>query len=282
MFAIVGIVVVLGAVIGGYLMEHGNLGVIFQPAELVIIFGAAIGSFLVASPSKVVGLVVKHISAIFGGKGRSKENYLELLSLMNTLFMKIRKDGLISIEADIETPADSPLFQKFKEILLNRKAVDFICDNLKVIISSNLPAYEMENLMDVDIEAHQHESLIPATSVAKVADSLPGFGIVAAVLGVVLTMGKIDQPPEVLGHSIGAALVGTFLGVLMCYGFVGPMAANLEHQAKEDEAFYSVIKVSMVAFVGGAAPQLSVEFGRRAIPGKERPTFNELEEYIRK
>ena len=136
--------------------------------------------------------------------------------------------------------------------------------------------------MEVDIEAHQHESLIPAVSVAKVADSLPGFGIVAAVLGVVLTMGKIDQPPEVLGHSIGAALVGTFLGVLMCYGFVGPMATNLEHQAKEDEAFYSVIKVAMVAFVGGAAPQLSVEFGRRAIPGKERPTFNELEEYIRK
>ncbi len=226
MFAIVGIVVVLGAVIGGYLMEHGNLAVIFQPAELVIIFGAAIGSFLVASPSKVVGLVVKHISAIFGGKGRSKENYLDLLSLMNTLFMKIRKDGLISIEADIETPAESPLFQKFKEVLANPKAVDFICDNLKVIISTNLPAHEMENLMDVDIEAHQHESLIPAVSVAKVADSLPGFGIVAAVLGVVLTMGKIDQPPEVLGHSIGAALVGTFLGVLMCYGFVGPMGCQ--------------------------------------------------------
>lgn len=282
MFAIVGIVVVFGAVIGGYLMEHGNLALIFQPAEIVIIFGAAIGSFLVASPSKVVRLVVKHISAIFRGKGRSKENYLELLFLMNTLFMKIRKDGLISIESDIEIPADSPLFLKFKEVLSNNKAVDFICDNLKVIISTNLPAHEMENLMEVDIDAHQHESLIPAISVAKVADSLPGFGIVAAVLGVVLTMGKIDQPAAVLGHSIGAALVGTFLGVLMCYGFVGPMASNLEHQAKEDEAFYSVIKVSMVAFVGGAAPQLSVEFGRRAIPGKERPTFNELEDYIRK
>jgi len=282
MFAIIGIIVVLGAVIGGYLMEHGNLAVIFQPAEILIIFGAAIGSFFIASPMKVIRLVSKHISAVFGVKNRSKENYLELLSLMNTLYTKIRKDGLISVEADIETPAESPLFQKYKEILANKKAIDFICDNLKVIISSNLPAHEMENLMDIDIAAHQHESLIPAGSVAKVADSLPGFGIVAAVLGVVLTMGKIDQPPEVLGHSIGAALVGTFLGVLMCYGFVGPMAANLEHQAKDDEAFYEVIKASMVAFVGGAAPQMSVEFGRRAIPGKERPTFNELEEYIRK
>lgn len=282
MFAIVGIIVVLGAVIGGYLMEHGNLAVIFQPAELVIIFGAAIGSFFIASPLKVIRVVGKHITSVFGGKARTKENYLELLALMNTLYTKIRKDGLISIEADIEAPAESPLFQKFKEILANKKAVDFICDNLKVIISSNLPAHEMENLMDIDIEAHNHESLIPSGSVAKVADSLPGFGIVAAVLGVVLTMGKIDQPPEVLGKSIGAALVGTFLGVLMCYGFVGPMASNLEHQAKDDEAFYSVIKASMVAFVGGAAPQMSVEFGRRAIPGKERPTFNELEEYIRK
>jgi len=282
MFGIVGIIVVLFAVIGGYLMEHGNLAVILQPAEILIIFGAAIGSFLIASPSKVVRLVVKHISAVFGGRGRNKGDYLELLALMNTLFMKIRKDGLISIESDIETPSESPLFLKFKELLSNHKAVDFICDNLKVIISTNMPAHEMENLMDVDIDAHQHESLIPALSIGKVADSLPGFGIVAAVLGVVLTMGKIDQPAAVLGHSIGAALVGTFLGVLLCYGFVGPMASNLEHQAREDEAFYSVIKVAMVAFVGGAAPQLSVEFGRRAIPGKERPTFNELEAYIRK
>lgn len=282
MFAIIGIVVVIGAVLGGYLMEHGNLGVIFQPAEMVIIFGSAIGSFLVASPSKVVGLVFGHIASIFSGKARSKADYMELLSLMNRLFMKIRKDGLISIEADIETPAKSPLFSKYKSLISNHKAVDFICDNLKVIISSNMPPHEMDNLMDVDIEAHQHETMIPSLSVAKVADSLPGFGIVAAVLGVVLTMGKIDQPPAVLGHSIGAALVGTFLGVLMCYGFVGPMAANLEHQAKEDEAYYHVIKVAMVAFVGGAAPQLSVEFGRRAIPGKERPTFNELETFLRK
>jgi chemotaxis protein MotA len=282
MYIFVGIIVVFGAVIGGYLLEKGNLAVIFQPAEILIIFGAALGAFFISSPSKVVKLVFRHISAVFRARNRTKPDFLALLGLLNTLFMKIRKDGLISIEADIESPADSPLFNKYEGVLSNSKAVDFICDNLKVIISTNMPTHEMENLMEVDIDAHQHEAMIPSSSVARVADALPGFGIVAAVLGVVLTMDKIDQPPEVLGHSIGAALVGTFLGVLLCYGFVGPMATNLEHQAKEDETFFSVIKVAMVAFVGGAAPQLAVEFGRRAIPGKERPTFNELEEYIRK
>jgi chemotaxis protein MotA len=282
MFAIIGSVIVMAAIVLGYLMEHGNLAVLFQPAEMVIIFGAAIGSFLISSPAKVVGLVFKHLPSVFSGKVRSKEDYLELLSLLNTLFMKIRKDGLIAIEGDIEDPANSGLFAKYTKLIANTKALDFICDNLKVIISSNMPPHEMESLMEVDMESQNHESMIPSQSIAKVADSLPGFGIVAAVLGVVLTMGKIDQPPAVLGHSIGAALVGTFLGILMCYGFFGPMAANLEHQVKEDEAYYHAIKVAMVAFVGGAAPQLSVEFGRRAVPGKERPTFNELETYIRK
>jgi chemotaxis protein MotA len=282
MFTIIGIIVVSGAVIGGFMMEHGNPAILFVPAEAVIIFGAALGSFLIASPSKVVRLVVGHVSAIFSAKAHSKEHFLELLSLLNILFMKIRKDGLISIEGEIENPEASPIFSEYKNLLANKTALDFICDNLKVIISSNMPPHEMENLMEVDMEAHNHETMIPAHSVAKVADSLPGFGIVAAVLGVVLTMGKIDQPPEVLGHSIGAALVGTFLGVLMCYGFVGPMAANLEHQAKENESFFNVIKVAIVAFVGGSAPQLAVEFGRRAIPGKERPGFNELEQHLRK
>jgi chemotaxis protein MotA len=282
MFLFVGIIVVLGSIVGGFLMEGGNLAVIFQPAELIIIGGAALGSFFVASPMKVVKLVFGNISSLIKGKAYTKEDYLTLLGLLNTLFVKIRKDGLISIEGDIENPSSSPIFQKYPKILTNSKAVSFICDNLKVIISTNMPSHEMENLMEVDIEAHHKETMVPSSSINRVADALPGFGIVAAVLGVVLTMGKIDQPPEVLGHSIGAALVGTFLGVLMCYGFMGPMAANLEHQAQEDEAYYAVIKVAMVAFVGGAAPQLSVEFGRRAIPSKERPSFNELEEFIRK
>jgi len=281
MFVIIGIVVVLGSIIGGYLMEEGNLHVLFQPAEVVIIFGAALGSFLIASPAKVVGLVSKNVLSVIAAKGQSKEKYLELLSLLYQLFSKIRKEGLVSIESDIESPPKSPIFQKHAGLLSNHHALNFICDNLKVIITANIPPHELDNLMEIEIDTHHHEAMIPSHSVARVADALPGLGIVAAVLGVVLTMGKIDQPPAVLGHSIGAALVGTFLGVLMCYGFVGPMAANLEHQAREGGTFAQVIRVALVAFVGGSAPQMAVEFGRRAIPDKEKPTFDELEKMVR-
>ncbi len=282
MFAIIGIAVVLVSVIGGFLMEGGNLHVLIVPAELVIIFGAAIGAFIISSPGKVLGIVLKNLGSVFGGGGVSKSVYLELLSLLSTIFSKIRKDGLISIEADIENPQKSPIFNKYKGVLTNHHAVAFICDNLKVMITTNMPPHELDSLMDIDIEAHHEEELLPSGSVAKIADGLPGLGIVAAVLGVVLTMGKIDQPPSVLGHSIGAALVGTFLGVLMCYGFVGPFAANLEHRAKEKGVFFGVIKVALVSFVGGAAPQMAVEAGRRAIPASERPSFSELEKAIRK
>jgi chemotaxis protein MotA len=281
MFAIIGMVVVFGAVLTGYLMEHGNLSVLVQPAELVIIFGAAFGSFLIANPAKIVSLTTKSLASIIGGKSPSKEKYLEFLSLLFQIFSKIRKEGLVSIESDIENPEASPIFQKYPVVLSNHHALHFICDNLKVIISTNVPPYELDSLMDIEIETHHHEALHPSHSIARVADALPGLGIVAAVLGVVLTMGKIDQPPAILGESIGAALVGTFLGVLMCYGFVGPMAANLENQAAENGIIFQVIKVAIVAFVGGSAPQMAVEFGRRAIPGGEKPTFNELESTVR-
>ncbi len=282
MFAIIGIVVVLVSVIGGFLLEKGNLHVLIQPAEVLIIFGAAIGSFLIASPAKVVSLVAKNLPRIISSSGQSKERYLELLSLLYQLFSKIRKEGLISIEADIENPEKSPIFKKYSSILSNHHAINFICDNLKVIITTNVPPHELDNLMDLEIETHHHEAMIPSHSISKVADALPGLGIVAAVLGVVLTMQYVDSPPAVLGHKIGAALVGTFMGVLMCYGFVGPMATNLEHKAKEESIYYQVIKVALVAFVGGAAPQMAVEFGRRAIPSKEKPAFDELEKELRK
>lgn len=282
MFAIIGIIIVLGSVIGGFLMEKGNLHVLFQPAEVIIIFGAAIGSFFIASPPKVVSLVVKNLPLIISSGRQSKESYLELLGLLYQLFSKIRKEGLISIESDIENPEKSPLFKKYSSVISNHHAINFICDNLKVIITTNVPPHELDSLMDLEIETHHHESMTPSHSISKIADALPGLGIVAAVLGVVLTMQYVDSPPAVLGHKIGAALVGTFMGVLMCYGFVGPMATNLEHKAKEDSVYYQVIKVALVAFVGGAAPQMAVEFGRRAIPTKEKPTFDELEKELRK
>ncbi|MDI6800534.1 MAG: flagellar motor stator protein MotA [Thermodesulfovibrionales bacterium] len=281
MFAIIGIIIVFGSVVGGYVLEQGNPHVLFQPVELLIIGGAALGSFFISATPKVFGLVLGSISKVFSAKSIAKDKYLELLSLLYQLFSKIRKEGLISIEADIENPDKSPIFRKYSSVMSNHHALDFLCDNLKVIVSTNVPSHELESLMDLEIDTHHHESLSPSHTIAKISDSMPGLGIVAAVLGVVITMGKIDSPPAVLGHSIGAALVGTFLGILMCYGFVGPMATNLENQANEGSTYFNVIKVAVVAFVGGAAPQMAVEFGRRAIPGKEKPTFSELEKAAR-
>jgi len=281
MFAIIGLLLVAGSVIIGFMMEKGNPYILIQPAEFVIIFGAALGAFFIASPPKVITAVVKNVAAIVTSKSPDKAKYLDLLLLLYQLFSKIRKEGLISIESDIEKPDNSPIFNKSKNTLAHGHLTNFICDNLKIIITTNVIPHELENLMELETETHYHEALIPSKSIAKVADALPGLGIVAAVLGVVLTMGKIDQPPSVLGHSIGAALVGTFLGVLMCYGFVGPLATNLEHKTKEDIVFLKVIRVALVAFVGGAPPQMAVEFGRRAMPGKEKPTFEELENEIR-
>ena len=281
MFAIIGLFLVSGSVIIGFMMEKGNPYILIQPAEFVIIFGAALGAFFIASPPKVITAVVKNVAAIVTSKSPDKAKYLDLLLLLYQLFSKIRKEGLISIESDIEKPDNSPIFNKYKNTLSHGHLTNFICDNLKIIITTNVIPHELENLMELETETHYHEALIPSKSIAKVADALPGLGIVAAVLGVVLTMGKIDQPPSVLGHSIGAALVGTFLGVLMCYGFVGPLATNLEHKTKEDIVFLKVIRVALVAFVGGAPPQMAVEFGRRAMPGKEKPTFEELENEIR-
>ena len=281
MFVIIGLLLVTGSVIIGFMMEKGNPYILIQPAEFVIIFGAALGAFFIASPPKVITAVVKNVAAIVTSKSPDKAKYLDLLLLLYQLFSKIRKEGLISIESDIEKPDNSPIFNKYKNTLSHGHVTNFICDNLKIIITTNVIPHELENLMELETETHYHEALIPSKSIAKVADALPGLGIVAAVLGVVLTMGKIDEPPSVLGHSIGAALVGTFLGVLMCYGFVGPLATNLEHKTKEDIVFLKVIRVALVAFVGGAPPQMAVEFGRRAMPGKEKPTFEELENEIR-
>lgn len=281
MLAIIGILIVSGSVLGGYLMVKGNLAILWQPAELLIIFGAAIGGFLIASPLKVTSLVMKSIASIFSAKGPTKAKYTELLTLLYQLFSKIRKEGLISLEADVETPQKSPLFNKFPNIIKDHHLLDFISDNLKVIITTNVPPHELDNLMELEMETHHTDALIPAGSINKVADALPGLGIVAAVLGVVITMQYVDSPPAILGNKIAAALVGTFLGVLLCYGYVGPMAANLEHQVREEAVSYNVVRVSLVSFVGGTAPQVAVEFGRRAIPGKEKPTFNELEQAVR-
>ncbi|GBD97127.1 MAG TPA: flagellar motor stator protein MotA [Nitrospirae bacterium] len=280
MFVIIGAIIVLACVIGGYSI-HGNIYLLFQPIELLIIGGAAVGAFIIQSPTKVLGQVVKNSFRVLYAKGTSKAEFLEILGLLNDIFTKMRKEGLIAIEGDIENPEQSAIFAKYPGILKNHHALNFICDNLKVIISTNVTPHELDDIMEFEIETHHKESMMPSHSIAKVADGLPALGIVAAVLGVVITMGKIAEPPEVLGESIGAALIGTFLGVLLSYGFVGPIATNLEYIAEEDMIIFQVIKIALVSFVGGAAPQIAVEFARRVIPSGDKPGFTELEESIR-
>ena len=282
MFTIIGSVIVIACVIGGFLLEHGNLAVLFQPVELLIIGGAAVGGFIIASPMKVIKAVMGGIVKMLSGKGYTKADYLEALTMLGEVFYKIRKEGLVSVEGDVDNPRESVIFTKYPTFFKNHHALDLVVDTLRTVMTTKIEPNELEALIDAELESHQEELTAPSKSVATVADSLPGLGIVAAVLGIVLTMGKISEPPDVLGKSIGAALVGTFLGVLLCYGFVGPMAKNMEHSASEELQYLSVLKMAIVAFVGGAAPQVAVEFGRRVVPAVDKPTFVEVEEALRR
>lgn len=282
MFVILGAAIVACSVIGGYLMEKGNLYLLFQPAEMVIIFGAAIGGFIISSPMKVIKAVQGGVLRMFSGKIYSKDDYVEALMLLSEIFYKIRKEGLVSIETDLDEPGNSVIFKKYPKFLKNHHALAFLTDTLRTLTITDIEAHELGALLDYEIEAHFEEATIPSKSIGHVADSLPGLGIVAAVMGVVLTMKKINEPPEVLGHSIGAALVGTFLGVLLCYGFVGPVSRNLEHIANEDREFLTVIKAALLAFVNTPSPQVAIEFARRVIPGDLKPSFLELEAVIKK
>ena len=281
MFIIIGSIIVLASVIGGYLMEHGNLSVLFQPAELVIIGGAALGSLIIASPLKVIVKIVKSILQALTNKSYSKADYMDALLMLSEIFSKIRKEGLVSIEADVDSPEESKIFSSHPKFLKNHHAVNLVTDTLRTVMTTSISSYELESILDNELEAHHEEGIAPAKSLNNVADSLPGLGIVAAVLGVVLTMGKMKEPPDVLGQCVGAALVGTFLGVLLCYGFIGPMGKNLEYSANEKIQYLNVIKVALVSFLGGSAPKVAVEFGRRVVPANAKPSFTEIEDAFR-
>jgi chemotaxis protein MotA len=281
MVILIGAAIVLGSVIAGYLMEHGNLSVLVQPAELVIIGGAAMGGLIIASPMKVIIRIFKSILVALAGKSYSKADYMDALLMLGEIFSKIRKEGLVSIETDVDNPQESKIFSNHPKFMKNHHAVDLVTDTLRTVMTTSLSSYELEAMLDNEIEAHHEAASAPAKSLGTTADALPGLGIVAAVLGVVLTMGKMKEPPEILGASIGAALVGTFLGVLLCYGFVGPLSKNLEVIVAEDTEYLNMLKVGLVSFIGGAAPQIAVEFARRAIPGSVKPNFIEVEEALR-
>lgn len=277
MFAILGFVVVLGAVVGGYLMEHGQIRVLLQPAELLIIGGAGLGTLLVANPLSTLRRIVKGIQLVFKGSPYTREFYLETLRLLNGLFMEARKLGMVKLEEDVENPSKSPVFTKYPNFLAHHHAVDFVCDTLRMAISGGVPAFDLDQIMETDMEVHHQEASEPVNALSTVADSLPGLGIVAAVLGVVITMGALGGPPEEIGHKVAAALVGTFLGILLCYGFLGPLASNLQKINDAENNYLRCLRAGVIAFVKGSAPVLAVEFARRSIPGELRPSFKEFE-----
>ena len=280
MFAIVGILVVFGCVVAGYLMEHGNLRVLIQPAELVIIGGAALGTVLVANPLHIIKKILGGIGGGFGSSKFGKQAYIDTLKMMYDLLNKARKDGLMALEADVEEPEKSPVLSKNAAFLKNHHVRDFVCDSLRMAITG-VDAFDLDQMLDLDLEVLHHDATEPTAALSTMADSLPGLGIVAAVLGVVITMGALGGPPEEIGHKVAAALVGTFLGILLCYGLVGPISSNMAKAAAEEHAFLYVLRVLMVSFLKGTAPIMAVEVARRAVPGHVRPSFKELEQACR-
>ncbi len=267
----------MGATIGGYLMEHSVLAVLVQPAELVIIGCAALGTLLIANPLPTIMALFKGILGVLKGSRHNKALYLETLKMLNALFLSARKNGATKLEADVEDPHKSDTLNKFPGFLHDHHAVDFLCDTIRMSVSGQMDPLALDQMMELDMEVHHHEALEPIGALSAVADSLPGLGIVAAVLGVVITMGSLGGPPEEIGHKVGAALVGTFLGILMCYGFLAPLAANMTKIVDAEGAYYNVLRVGVIAYVKGNAPILCAEFARRAVPHGVRPSFKEME-----
>jgi len=280
MFAIIGIVVVFACVVGGYLMEHGNLRVLLQPAELVTIVGAAIGTILIANPLHILKQIAAGIGGVFTSSNYTRQAYIDSLKMMYDLLNKARKDGLMALESDVEEPDKSPLFSKAPAVFKNHHARDFVCDSLRMAVTG-MDAFDLDQLLDLDLEVQHHDAAQPTGALSSVADSLPGLGIVAAVLGIVITMSAMGGPPEEIGKKVAAALVGTFLGILLCYGLLGPIAANMTKAADEEHAYLYVMRVLIVSFLKGTAPIVAVEVARRAVPGHVRPSFKEVEDACR-
>src|SRR6202049_2093182 len=281
MFSIIGIVVVFGAVLAGYLMEHGNMKVLMQPAELIIIMGAAIGTVLVANPLHIIKKIGSGIGGALGGPPFNKQRYLDSLKMMYELFARARKEGLMSLEADSDAPDQSTVFSKYPKFLKDHHALHFVCDSLRMAASGGIDPFDADQMMELDMDVHHHEATQPVAALSTMADSLPGLGIVAAVLGVVITMGALGGPPEEIGKKVAAALVGTFLGILLCYGLVGPLASNMAKIADDEHAYYHVLRVMLVSLLKGSAPTVAVELGRRTVPGHVRPSFKAVEEACR-
>ena len=281
MLVIVGYVIILVAVIGGFILSGGHLKALIQPTELLSIGGGAVGAFLVGNSKQSLKATLAGIKMAFKPIAQTKESYIDILLLLYALLSKVRKEGVMSIERDVEDPHASTVFQDYPTILGNHHLTNFITDYLRMMVGGNLNPFEIETLMEAEIEIHHHEALVPSHAIAKLADALPAFGIVAAVMGVVHTMESVGAAPAVLGGLIAAALVGTFLGILLAYGFVGPLAGVLEQHVEAETQEYQCIRAVLIASMGGYAPPVAIEFGRKLVPPSARPDFPELEEAIR-
>jgi chemotaxis protein MotA len=277
MLSIVGLLVVVGSIVGGFMLAGGNLLALFHISEILVIGGTAIGTFLVANPPGVLFGTLGSIPRLFAGSALGKPAYIDALKLMFELFQIARRDGLVAIEGHIESPGKSDLFGKYPVIAKNHHAVEFFCDSLRLVLVGSVPPYDLEALMDAEIEVLHEAEAKPVAALQRVADSLPGIGIVAAVLGIVITMGAIAGPIEQIGEHVAAALTGTFLGVLSAYGFVGPLSSALEGMNAADARFYHFLKAGVTAFAKGFSPIVACEFARRAIFAEDRPSFAEME-----
>ena len=281
MFVVIGYLIVCSTIFGGYALAGGHLGALWQPLEVLMIFGGAVGAFVVGNDSKAIKATLKALPTLFKGSKYSKALYMDLLALLFEILAKISKDGMLSIENDIENPETSPLFSKYPDLLHDHHLIEFIADYLRLMSSGNMDAFQIENLMDNEIDTHHMEGHVPAHCIAKLGDGLPAFGIVAAVMGVVHTMENVSLPPAELGILIAHALVGTFLGILLAYGFVGPLSGLLEQKLEETTKMFQTVKVTLLASLNGYAPAIAVEFGRKVLYSTERPSFLELEAHVK-
>ena len=281
MLVIIGYVVVLASIFGGFAMAGGHLAALLQPVELVMIGGGALGAFFVGNDVKSSKATLKVLPSIFKRSKYTKTRYMDLLALLYEILTKIRREGMMAIEKDIEAPDDSVLFQKYPDVVADHHLMDYVTDYLRLMVSGNMDAFQIENLMDNEIETHHHEGMVPVHCIAKVGDGLPAFGIIAAVMGVVHTMESVGVPPAELGLLIAHALVGTFLGILLSYGFIGPLAGLLEQKLNESSKMFQCAKVTFLASLNGYAPAIAIEFGRKVLYSTERPAFIELEEHVR-
>ena len=281
MFIIIGFIVVIGSVLGGFVLSHGQIGALWQPYELLIIGGAAAGAFLVANPLKVVKACLGGIPRLLKGSHYKKADYVDILAMLYDVLMKARREGMMAIERDVDEPASSELFQKYPKLLADKPLMEFTTDCLRLMVSGNFEAHELEQVLDIELETHSKEAGEPAHALQVLADSLPGFGIVAAVLGIVITMASIGGEASAIGAHVAAALVGTFLGILLGYGFVGPLAAAMHHHAQEEAKAFEIIKMALVSSLRGYAPSVAVEFARKLLFSDMRPAFSDLDAHLR-